>query len=325
MAEPTPARILVTSPLFGKADGSALEVLDATGGDITVVDTVRPLTEEEISERIAGVRAIVAGMEPHIPRVLDKATDLKLIARVGVGYDSVDVEAARARGIEVTHTPDGPWPGVTELTIGLMIDLLRGVGRSDRALRAGKWSRPIGRRLAEATVGIIGVGRIGKGVVRHLTGGFPGARILANDLAPDEAFGAERGITWTDKETIYREADLITLHVPLTRLTRGLITAEALAMMKPEACLLNTARGGMIDEVALAAALREGRLAGAALDVFEREPYAGPLTEIDTCVLIPHIGGNTFDCRHRMEMGAAEEVRRLLAGEPPAFPVPDEA
>jgi len=316
-------RVLVTSNFFGESDPRPLHILKDTGAEI-IVRNDHPITEDEAATLVRGVDAVVAGIEPITPRVMDAAPGLRLIARVGVGYDSVDVAAARARGIRVTHSPEGPWPAVAELTVALMIDLLRWVGPVDREVRRGTWNRMIGRRLATSSIGIVGVGRIGKAVIRHAVNGFPGVRVLANDLVPNPAFGREFGVEWVEKERLYREADVISLHVPLTRLTRNLITANELALMKPTASLINTARGGMIDEAALAAALTSGRLAGAAIDVFGREPYDGPLAELETCILTPHIAGNTTDCRIRMEVDAATEVKRLLAGEPPAFPVPDE-
>lgn len=324
MSETKPRpRVLVTSNFFGQSDPKAIDILAETGAEI-VFHNDHPLTEDEIAGFIPGFDALVAGIEPITPGVLDLAPGLRMISRVGVGYDSVDVPAARSRGIQVTHTPDGPWPAVAELTVGLMIDLLRWVGPTDHDVKTGKWVRRIGRRLSKATIGIVGVGRIGKAVIRHVANGFPGVRILANDLAPDAGFGKEFAVEWVEKERLYGEADIVSLHVPLTRLTRNLIAAEQLALMQPTSCLINTARGGMIDEAALAAALAEKRLAGAAIDVFAREPYKGPLAEFDNCILTAHIAGNTFDCRARMEIDAATEIQRLLAGQPPAFPVPEE-
>lgn len=320
---PNRPRVLVTANFFGESDPRTLQILKDTGAEI-ILKNSRGITEDEVAGFIKGVDALVAGIEPITPRVMDAAPGLKLIARVGVGYDSVDVAAARARGIRVTHSPDGPWPAVAELTIGLMIDLLRWVGQVDREVRRGNWRRMIGRRLATSTIGIIGVGRIGKAVIRHAANGFPGVRILANDLQPDLDFGKPFGVEWVDKEQLYREADVISLHVPKTRLTRNLIDAGALALMKPASSLINTARGGIVDEAALAEALQSGQLAGAAIDVFGREPYDGPLLALENCILTPHIAGNTTDCRIRMEADAANEVRRLLAGEPPAYPVPEE-
>src|SRR5262249_23756260 len=151
--------------------------------------------------------------------------NLRLIARVGIGLDNVDLAAAQARGIQVAYTPDAPSAAVGELTVGLAISLLRGVAGADRNMRNGVWHRFMGRRLSETTVGVIGVGRIGKLVIRHLAGGFPGVRILANDLTPDRPFGEPYGVRWVEKEHIYREADVISLHLPATSLTRRLIRA----------------------------------------------------------------------------------------------------
>ncbi len=316
-------RVLVTANFFGESDPRTLQILTETGAEI-IFRNDHAITEDEVAGFIEGIDALVAGVEPITTKVMDAAPDLKLIARVGVGYDSVDVAAARARGIRVTHSPEGPWPAVAELTIALMIDLLRWVGPVDREVRRGRWRRMIGRRLATSTIGIVGVGRIGKAVIRHAVNGFPGVRVLANDLVPDSVFGTQFGVEWTEKQRLYREADIVSLHVPRTRLTRNMIAAQELALMKPTTCLINTARGGLVDETALAAALGARRLAGAAIDVFGNEPYAGPLTDFDNCILTPHIAGNTTDCRVRMEADAATEVKRLLAGEPPAYPVPNE-
>jgi D-3-phosphoglycerate dehydrogenase len=166
------------------------------------------------------------------------------------------------------------------------------------------------------------MGRIGQRVVRQLAG-F-GARVIANDIAPDRAFAARFGVELREKEALYREADIVSLHVPLTARTKGLIGAKELALMKPDAFVVNTARGQMIDEPALVDALRGRRLAGAALDVFAHEPYGGDLRGLDNCILTSHIGSMSVDCRARMEVEAAREVARLLAGQAPLQPAPFE-
>ena len=212
---------------------------------------------------------------------------------------------------------------MAELAVGLMLALLRDIPGADRVMRDGVWRRTMGRRLANMTVGIIGVGRIGKRVIRHLSGGFPGVGILANDLAPDLGFGARYGVEWADKDAIYRSADIVSLHLPLTAETCALITAREIGLMKPGALLVNTSRGNMINEKDLAAALRAGRIAGAAIDVFEREPYSGELATINRCVLTCHMGSMSEDCRARMELEATEEAIRFLRGEPLLHVVPD--
>jgi D-3-phosphoglycerate dehydrogenase len=252
---------------------------------------------------------------------MDRAPKLRLISRVGIGLDGVDLLAARERGIAVSYTPDAPAPAVAELTTGLMLALLRGISSTDRNMRNGVWHRVMGRRLARCTVGIIGVGRIGKRLIRHL-GGF-GCRILANDLEPDWEFGRAHGVEWGDKERIFREADIITLHVPLTPLTRNLITRRELDWMKPTALLVNTARGPLVSEHDLADALRNNGIAGAAIDVFSLEPYAGELCAIERCILTCHMGSMSVDCRTQMEVEATEEAVRFLRNEPLLHRVPE--
>ncbi|MBM4134788.1 MAG: lactate dehydrogenase, partial [Nitrospira sp.] len=205
--------------------------------------------------------------------------------------------------------------------IGLMLSALRSIPHADRGVRNGVWHRYLGMRLAGKTVGVIGVGRVGSRVIQHLAG-FD-TRILANDLKPDLALSAEYHVRWVDKATIYREADLITLHLPLTPETRELIARQEIALMKSHAILINTSRGSMINERDLAEALRTHRLGAAALDVFQQEPYGGPLTTVENCILTCHMGSMSKDCRARMELEATEEAVRFLKGEPLRQPVPD--
>jgi D-3-phosphoglycerate dehydrogenase len=267
--------------------------------------------------------AVIAGTEPISDQVMAAGGRLGLIARVGIGLDNVDLTAARRRGIAVTYTPDAPSPAVAELTLGLMLNLLRGVSAADRRVRQGVWQRIMGRRLSECVVGVIGCGRIGKLVIRHLSGAFPGVRILANDIAPDRSSPDLAPVEWTTKERIYERADVITLHLPLTSSTDRLIGASELARMKPDALLVNTSRGNMIVEADLAGALRRGQIGGAAIDVFGREPYDGELCELDNCVLTAHMGSMARDCRCRMELEATREVIRFFNAEALHSPVPE--
>lgn len=317
------ARVLVTNIPFANLGTRPLDMLLGAGVEIVVNPLGRPLSEGEYAGMIRGCDALLAGVEPVTAAVMDAEPGLRLIARIGMGIDNVDLLAARARGIPVTHTPDAPSPATAELTIAAMLDVARGVTRADRAIRNGRWERLVGLRLAESCVGVVGVGRIGKRVIRHLVGGFPGVRVLAHDVAPDLEFGRECGVEWTDLDTLLGAADFVTLHVPRTAATINRIAARELALMKPQARLLSLARGGIVNEADLAAALRAGRPAAAALDVFEQEPYRGELTELENVVLTCHMGANTPDCRLAMECGAAGEVVRLLAGESFANPVPE--
>ena len=317
-------RVLISTIPFGERDSRPIELLADAGLETVINPLGRKLQPGEIDGMIEGFDALVAGTEQITAETLNRAQDLKVIARVGIGLDSVDLVSARERNIAVAYTPDGPSAAVGEITVGLMIDLLRGVTTADRAMRTGTWKRIMGRRLSEITVGVIGVGRIGKRVIEHLKGGFPGVCILANDLKPNAAFGDALAVTWTDKETIYRNADIVTLHLPLTPLTRGLVGSAEMNLMKPTASLINTARGGIINEEDLAAALRDGLVAAAAIDVFEHEPYAGDLIRLENCLLTSHMGSMSEDCRARMETEAVEEIVRFFSDEPFANPIPQE-
>ena len=315
-------RALITTVPFG-VPRRPLDLLEADGIEYVINPVGRRLKEDELADMIGGFGVAIAGTEPITARVMDAAPHLRLISRVGVGLDSVDLPAARARGVAVSYTPEAPSPAVAELAVGLMLSLLRDIPGADRVMRDGVWRRTMGRRLSNMTVGVVGVGRIGRRVIRHLSGGFPGVKILANDIHPDFGFGTRYEVEWADKDEIYRSADIVTLHLPLTAQTRALITAREIDLMKPLALLVNTSRGNMINEQDLASALRAGRIGGAAIDVFEREPYSGELTTLDRCILTCHMGSMSEDCRARMELEATEEAVRFLRGEPLLNPVPD--
>jgi D-3-phosphoglycerate dehydrogenase / 2-oxoglutarate reductase len=322
MKTPTTGRVLVTTYPFGEIDRDPIQLLEAEGIPFTLNPMKRRLREEELAEMIGPYDALIAGTEPITESVLEKGQHLRLIARVGIGLDSVALGAARARGVRVTYTPSAPSSAVAELAVAQMLSLLRKTLSVDQEIRNGVWHRRIGRRLGLMTVGIIGVGRIGRLVIDHIKGWCP--RILVNDLKRDAELSNRSGCIWTDTETIYREADIISLHVPLTPRTRGMIGRRELALMKPETILINTARGELVDEAALAAVLRARPGFSAAVDVFAEEPYSGELTTLDNCILSAHMGSATRDCRLRMELEAAQEVLRYLRGEPLAMPVPEE-
>jgi D-3-phosphoglycerate dehydrogenase / 2-oxoglutarate reductase len=317
----TKAVLITTSP-FSEKNPAALKLLEAERITYKLNPFNRRLQEDEIAGLIGPYEVVIAGTEPITAAVLDRAPQLKLLAHTGIGLDNIDLGAARSRGIAVTYTPSAPSPAVAELVIGQMIALLRKTPAADRGMRQGRWYRWIGRRLANAKVGVIGVGRVGRLVIQHLQAFRPG-RVWINDVVRDEAFAAQHGCVWADKETIFREADIITLHVPLTPQTRRLIGPEQLGMMKSDAILINTSRGPIVDETALAAALQARPDFSAAIDVFDQEPYKGPLASFDNCFLSCHMGSCTDDCRLQMETEAALEVVRYFRGEPFATPVPD--
>lgn len=315
-------KAVVTTVPFGAVDPKPLELLQEAGLDYQINPLDRKLRPEEVAGVIGDADIVIAGTEPITAQVMDACPNLKAICRVGIGLDSVDLLAARERGIVVTFTPDAPSPAVGELTIGLMIDLLREVTKADRDIRAGGWFRKSGRRISECTVGVIGCGRIGGRVIHHLSGGFPGVKILANDIRPVADLDAL--VTWAGKDDIYAQCDVISLHVPLTPETLNMITLEQMKTFKPRAVLLNTARGGVVNEADLAVALKDGLVGAAAIDAFEEEPYEGGLRVCDNTVLTCHLGSMTEDCRARMEIEATEEAIRFVRKEPFATPVPQD-
>jgi D-3-phosphoglycerate dehydrogenase len=315
-------RVLITTSPFAESDSRSLDLLRDAGITYTLNPFGRRLKPEEFAQLIGPYEAVIAGTEPITEQALQGAQGLRLIAHTGIGLDNIPLEAARRQGVAVTYTPSAPSPAVAEFTIGQMLTLLRGTVHADRGMRQGIWNRRIGRRIGGLGIGVIGAGRVGRLVIQHIQSFKPG-RILANDLVIDDAFAARAGVAWTDKGTIYREADVITLHVPLTRHTRGMIGRRELESMKPNAILINTSRGGIIDEAALAAALRARPNLSAAIDVFEEEPYAGELTGLENCLLSCHMASCTNDCRLQMEVEAAMEVIRYFRREPFANPVPE--
>ncbi len=304
------SRVLITTVPFGEVDPISLRLLDEAGLEYVVNPVGRRLTEEELASLVPGFDCLIAGTEPITERVMAAEPGLRLISRVGVGLDNVDLTAARARNVRVAYTPEGPADAVAELTIGLTLSLLRSVHIANGAIRAGVWKRIQGRRLAKVSVGVVGVGRIGSRVIRLLSA-F-GGEILANDLAP---VALDHDVRWVDKETLLREADVVTLHVPLTRQTRNFIDAAELALMRPDAVLVNTCRGGVVNEAALAETLRAGGIAGAGVDTFADEPYHGELVDVDSCLITPHMGSMSADCRLAMEVGAARNVVAFLTGQ----------
>jgi D-3-phosphoglycerate dehydrogenase len=316
-------KVLITTVPFADKSRLPLELLEQAGIEYLINPLNKKLTEDELLEIVSDFDVIIAGTEIITAKVMNRASNLKMISRVGIGLDSVDLLAAEQRGIKVSFTPEAPAPAVAELTVGLMLSLLRSTHVANAQLHRGEWVRLFGRRISEVTIGIIGVGRIGQRVLRHLSS-FGTPRVLVNDLKPDDRLVPQTKLVWTDKEEIYKQADIISLHLPLTKHTKDMIRAEHIALMKPDAILINTARGGIINERDLANALKAGQLHGAAIDVFESEPYTGPLADIERCILTSHMGSMTIDCRSRMEIEATEDAVRFLKGLPLEREVPEE-
>jgi len=316
-------KALITTVPFADKDPLPLQLLENAGIEYLINPIGRKLKEDELAEMVSDFDVLIAGTEPITEKVMANGKNLKLISRVGIGLDGVDLLAAERRGIYVSYTPDAPAPAVAELTVGMMLTLLRHVHIANSQMHQGLWHRYFGRRVSEITIGIIGVGRIGRGVIERLAS-FKPSKILVNDTNPTSEFSSMPWVQSAAKEEIYREADLISLHVPLTALTKNMIRYDHLKAMKQDAIVINTSRGGIIDEVDLAKVLDEGHLSGAAIDVFEQEPYDGDLRDIERCLLTSHMGSMSVDCRTRMEIEATAEAVRFLTGRSLEGAVPQE-
>lgn len=284
---------------------------------------------KNIPSNIKDSEAMILALEPINDEVLDDFPKLKIIARYGVGYDNVDVNACTRRGIYVTYTPGILSHAVAELTIGLMLCLSRALIEADKYVRT-EWASPrrfrlkMGIDLYGKTLGIIGLGRIGYEVaVRARSFGM---KVIYYDV--ERKYEAEKtlGVQYVDLETLLRESDFVSIHVPLTPQTRRLIGEKELRMMKPTAYLINTSRGAVVDEEALCRALKEGWIAGAGLDVFVKEPLPldSPLIDMKNVVLSPHIGTYTVETRRSMALMCIENVRAALMGMVPPNLVPEQ-
>lgn len=296
---------------------SALPVdLRALIGDIDLIaPAVGSVRIADLAAELAGADALVTLLTERVDAaVLDAAPRLRVVANFAVGYDNIDVAAATARGICVANTPDVLTEATADLAFALGLAAARRLGEGERLVRAGRWTgwapdQLLGVDIWGRTLGIVGMGRIGQAMARRGRG-F-GMDILYTRARPDPDA--------VEVDELFARADLISLHCPLTPATRNLVDARTLALMKPTAVLVNTARGGCVDEEALAAALAAGRLAGAGLDVFAEEPAIAPaLLAEERVVLAPHIGSATTRARTRMGELCASAVRAVLAGEAPA-------
>jgi D-3-phosphoglycerate dehydrogenase / 2-oxoglutarate reductase len=272
--------------------------------------------ESALDEIIGGYDAIVVRSQTKLDAdLIERAERLKVIGRAGVGVDNVDVEAATRRGIVVANAPESTVVSAAEHTIGLLVALARNIPQAHAALKQGRWERSSwgGIELAGKTLGVLGFGRIGQQVARRALG--LGMRVVAYDpYVAGERFrelGAERAET---PEAVYAVSDFVTLHLPLTPETRGSVGAAAFEAMRPGVRVVNAARGELLDEEALLAALRSGRVAGAALDVFGQEPYSGPLLELDSVVATPHLAASTGEAQDRAGLIVAEQVAAALEG-----------
>ncbi len=280
--------------------------LENSGLSFRLNDVGRRLTVEDIVKFGHDCDGIVAGVEPYTSSVLTQLPQLRCISRCGVGMDNVDLDKAKELGIKVVNTPNPVIVPVAELTIGMILDLLRQITWHTVTLRQQKWQKKGGHNLHGKTVGIVGLGRIGKKVAELLKS-FS-AEVIASDLYPDDIWAKENNIRMVPVEELLKSSDIVTLHLKADKKFPFILGEQEIGMMKPGAFLLNLARGEMVDEEALYVALTQGRLAGAGLDVFVQEPYHGKLATLDNVLMTPHIATLTAESRLEMELQAVENL-----------------
>jgi D-3-phosphoglycerate dehydrogenase / 2-oxoglutarate reductase len=314
-------RLLVTPTSYGKNDARLKTELEAQVGEVVYNPTGKPLTSAEVAQLLPGIDGYIAGLDGIDANALKNADRLKVIARYGVGVDNVDLAAAREKGIAVTNTPGANSVSVAELALGLMLALARQIPEAVEAVHQGKFPRYSGVSLEGKTIGILGLGAIGKQLARRLTG-FD-CKILAFDPLADAAFAKDNHIELTTLDEVIEQADFISLHLPLLPETRGMVNDSFLSKMKKGSFLINTSRGEAVDEAALLKALQSGHLKGAGLDTFTVEPPdpKNPLLALPQVIATPHLGAQTDGATSNMGWLAMRDCLAVLKNEKPEFRV----
>lgn len=310
-------KVLVTPTSFLKPQNAkAKALLESFFDEIVYNDLGVPLTGEQIIERLQGCDAYIAGLDYITAEVIEKMPEsVKVISRYGVGIDRVDMDAARARGIVVTNTPGVNAKAVGELTFALMLCACRNIPQLHQAVTDGLWPRSQGVELAGRTLGIVGLGAIGKCLAVRAKA-FE-MDVVAYDPYFDEAFAEANGIRKMELEELLCSADVVSLHVPLNDSTRHMISRERIEKMKDGAIIVNTARGGLVDEIAAADALKSGKLGGMGLDAFEQEPLLeSPLKGLPRVIFTPHSGAHTAEAVSNMGLLSVQNAIDVLKGEP---------
>ncbi|MGR6741300.1 phosphoglycerate dehydrogenase [Microbacterium sp. F1-18] len=307
-------KVLVTpTSLCRDPHGASLGRLREVVDEVILNPHGRPLTPAELVPLVADVDGIIAGLDDYDETVFAAAPRLRVLARYGVGVDRVDLDAAASRGVVVTRTPGANAIAVAELAVGLILAAARRISRLDEAVRAGEWPRFEGKELTGATAGVVGFGAIGRLVAERARA--LGMRVIVFDpMLPDEAF-AQAGVERVDIDELCRRSDVVSLHVPLLPETRHLLDERRLALLPAGAIVVNTARGGLLDETAARRALDDGRLHGVAIDVYETEPpSSSPLVGHPGVVATPHAGGHTSGAVQRMTDQSIDALLTALRG-----------
>ena len=311
-------RVLSTSPTFGHYVTEPVEYLKNHGGELELVPQGKRLSEEELIESAKECYAMIVGVENITEPIIQASERLKIIAKHGAGVDNIDIEAASSRGIVVINAKGANSDAVADMTIGLFLSMARSIPFADRSVKEGGWPRIIGVQLNGKVLGIIGLGEVGKKVAKRASG-FD-MKVLAYDIIKDEAFARKWGIAYLSLDRLLAEADFLSVHIPLTPSTRGLISERELRLMKTESILINISRGGIVDEEALYQVLKNKEIRAAALDVFTNEPpRESPLFELDNVIVTPHMGGYTFEALVETGMICVRGIVDVMEGKRPQF------
>ena len=299
-------KIALSTSTFAAYSEKPLKLLREAGHEYVMNPHGRKLTEDEAIDFLEGCVGVVAGTEPLTLRLMESLPRLKVISRCGSGMDNVDIGAAEKRGIAIVNTPEGPTLAVAELTLTYALTLLRRVNLMDRELRLGIWKKRMGNTLKGKRLGIVGFGCIGQAVASVFS---PlGVEVAFNDPVAESDIYRKLEV-----RDLLSWADIVTFHCSKTGGECSLFTREQLSIMKPGSWIINASRGGIVDEAALYEMLKSGHLGAAAVDVFEQEPYNGPLTELDNVILTPHIGSYARESRIQMEVDAVNNFLGVLS------------
>lgn len=306
--------IVITTPTYGKFDKTAFSKLEEAGYEYRAV-TKGGSTEQQVMDMIDDETVgIITGLEPITKAVQQKSKALKVIAKHGIGVDNIDLEAAKELGIRVINAPTTSGDSVADLAFGLLLALARKIPAADAQVKSGAWPKIFGTGVWGKTLGIFGFGSIGKKMALRAKG-FD-MKVMAYDPYFDAKFAEEHGVIQAEPDAILAEADFITMHLPLLPTTKNFISEAEFKKMKNSVCIVNTARGGVIDEQALIDALKAGEIAGAALDVFSAEPPKHmDINSVANLITTPHIGGYTDDALRATSGFVCENILKVLAGE----------
>ena len=308
--------IVVTPRSFSSTSNKPKDILESKSDNIDYNNTGKPYSQDEMIEKISDCDGIIVGIDPLNEKILEHANNLKVISKYGVGTDNIDIKYCKNKDIVVTNTPNANNKAVADLAFGLILNLARRINEADRKTRAGEWGKIIGDAVNNKTLGIVGLGKIGKEVAKRASG-FD-MKILVYDVVKDNEFKEKYNVEYVSLDNLLINSDFVSIHTPLNEKTRDLITINELNKMKRSAYLVNTSRGGIINEEDLYKALKDYIIKGAALDAFVKEPPKNsPLKKLDNIIMTSHMGAYTIEAIEKMGVHAVNNLVDVLEGRTP--------